>query len=88
MPPTSPSQMATNRNLHILCLQLTHWKTRWNQLMKRSTIFSFQFFLVRRNRSLMSSENYSQGGLGIPDLKSEASQQYVASKLITAPCSS
>ena len=27
-------------------------------------------------------------GLAIPDLKAEASQQYVASKLITAPCSS
>ena len=30
----------------------------------------------------------SQGGLGIPDLKAEASQQYVASKLTTALCSS
>ena len=27
-------------------------------------------------------------GLGIPDLKAEVSQQYVASKLIKAPCSS
>ena len=79
MPPT---QRATNRNLHILCIKLTHLKTRWNQLMKRSTVFSFQFILVRRNRSLMSCKNYSQGGLGIPDLKAEASQQYFASKLI------
>ena len=57
-------------------VKLTHLKTRWNQMMRRSTIFSFQFFLVRLNRSLMSSENYSQGGLGIPDLKTEASQSF------------
>ncbi|CAH3148407.1 unnamed protein product, partial [Porites lobata] len=62
--------------------------TGWNQLMKRSTVFSFQFILVRRNRSLMSCKNYSKGGLGIPDPKAQASQQYVASKLITASCSS
>ncbi|CAH3171428.1 unnamed protein product [Porites evermanni] len=84
--PMPPTQRATNRNLHILCIKLTHLKTRWNQLMKRSTVFYFQFILVRRNRSLMSCKNSSQGGLGIPDLKAEASQQYVASKLITALC--
>ena len=88
MPPMSPLQRATNRNLRILCVKLTHLKTRWNQLMKRSTIFSFQFFMVRRNRSLMNCENYSLGGLGIPDVKAETSPQYVASKSITAPCSS
>ena len=38
--------------LNILCVQLTLLKTTWNQLMK--TIFSFQFFLVKRKRSLMS----------------------------------
>ena len=54
-------------------------------------IFSFQFFFARRSPSLMSCENYSpfrpptQGGLGIPDLKAEVSQQYAASKLIIAP---
>ena len=71
--PMPPTQRATDRSLHILCIKLTHLKTRWNQLIKRSTVFSFQFILVRRNRSLMSCKNYSQGGLGIPDLKAEAS---------------
>ena len=53
-------------------------------------IFSFQFFFTRRNPSLLSCENYlsfrqHKGGLGIPDLKAEVSQQYAASKLIIAP---
>ena len=90
MPPTSPSQRATNRNFHILCVQLTLLKTMWNHLRKRSMIFSFQFFFTRRSPSLLSCENYlsfrqHKGGLGIPDLKAEASQQYAASKLIIAP---
>ena len=90
MLPTSPSQRAPNRNLHILCVQFTLLKTMWNQLMKWSTIFSFQFFFVRRDHSLMSCENHSpfppaQGALGIPHLKAETSQQYAASKLIRAP---
>ena len=90
MPPTSPSQRATNRKIHILCVQLSLLKTMWNQLRKRSMIFSFQFFFTRRSPSLLSCENYlsfrqHKGGLGIPDLKAEVSKQYAASKLIIAP---
>ena len=53
-------------------------------------IFSFQFFFTRRSPSLLSCENYlsfrqHKGGLGIPDLKAEVSQQYAASKLMIAP---
>ena len=83
--PTSPSQRATNRNLHILCIKLTHLKTRCNQVMKRSTVFSFQMIFGQTEPlpdELQSCKNYSQGGLGKPNLKAEASQQYVALKLI------
>ena len=53
-------------------------------------IFSFQSFFTRRSPSLLSCENYlsfrqHKGGLGIPDLKAEVSQQYAASKLMIAP---
>ena len=52
-------------------------------------IFSFQSFFTRRSPSLLGCENYlsfrqHKGGLGIPDLKAEVSQQYAASKLIIA----
>ena len=64
-------------------------KIMWNQLMKRSTIFPFQFFFVGRNRSLVGCENYSpfrlHKGVLVYQTWKLKPQQYAASKLITSP---
>ena len=91
MPPTSPSQRATNRNFHILLFLRTidSFEDCVEPIDEAiNDIFLPVLFRQREHLPDKLRELFTlppaQGGLGIPDLKAEVSQQYAASKLIIA----
>ena len=86
MPPTLPSQRATNRNLH-------SYKGPEDYVESVDEAINDIFLPVLFGQTEQLPEELrelftlppAQGGLDIPDMKAEAPQQYAASKLITAP---
>ena len=86
MPPTLPSQRATNRNLHSSKGPEDYVESVDEAIndIFLPVLFGQTEPLPEELRELFTLPP-AQGGLGIPDIKAEAPQQYAASKLIIAP---
>ena len=88
MPPTLPSQRATNRNLHSSKFK---GPEDYVEPVDQATNDIFLPVLFGQTEPLPEELRElftlppAQGGLGIPDMEAEAPQQYAASKLIIAP---
>ena len=87
--PTLPSQRVANWNLHILCAELTleDYVEPADEAINDifvPVLFGQTARLPEELRELFTRPP-AQEGLGIPDMKAEAPQQYAASKLIIAP---
>ena len=85
MPPTLPSQRATNRNLHSYKGPEDYEESVDEAIndIFLPVLFGQTEPLPEELRELFTLSP-PQEGLGIPDMKAEAPQQYAASKLIIA----
>ena len=58
MPPTSPSQRATNRNFHVCMRTIDSFEDYVEPIDEAINDIFFQFFFAGQSASLMSCENY------------------------------